>query len=460
MRLMLLEYQNKKHTIARKGYSNEHHVPDNDEDLRFKLLEYQRFNLRPKLTRDFLSEEEAMLKMRMSHEERTRYTESQDAGDSRQGYYMQAMQLQGESQKRLDYARQSTGYSDYPMPEDSRTQLLYRPDQDSAMDDGQTHSQPSGVHSGQEGSIPSCEERQSPATPLNTTNSVPLQDYQIHLMLLEQQNDEKRRRILQQPAPRPQRPVYNADPNSTASPHLSKQQILHSPWSDQPDFHDSNQGQLHLLKTKNDKRLAMQKAEEEQEKLANEVQPTLSAEDKQKSLQEQLSLLEQQNNQRLAAYRASRESIPHADDTSSSSHDHSQPESWREQNQAFYCSLEPQPTQTEDKWGKGPFPAGQGVLQGYRNALDRERAKEAAKTGSQTSVEFSEERQRYHADLLSARNLPVTPGTSCAPPAVPESTDQEESSGASGSKVRGVERPLAHRPANAGEKGFDELYDS
>ncbi|PVH76985.1 hypothetical protein DL98DRAFT_574020 [Cadophora sp. DSE1049] len=73
------------------------------------------------------------------------------------------------------------------------------------------------------------------------------------------------------------------------------------------------------------------------------------------------------------------------------------------------ASLPASDSQLEDKWGKGPFPAGEGVIAGYQAqlvALENERREAAA------------ERSQAEAEIFrwSGRLPPGAPGSLCAPP--------------------------------------------
>ncbi|KAG4441903.1 hypothetical protein IFR05_002587 [Cadophora sp. M221] len=127
---------------------------------------------------------------------------------------------------------------------------------------------------------------------------------------------------------------------------------------------------------------------------------------------------------------------------------HRQEEDEANQAQASNFASQNPPAQAQDKWGKGPFPAGQGVISGYEvqlMALENRRGEEAA-ARSQTEVEFSQQRRRYLAEeaemsRLSGQQLPGAPGSSCAPPTA----------------VYG--HPLAFRPVPRPDTEFDDLYD-
>ncbi|KAH6694184.1 hypothetical protein BKA61DRAFT_683717 [Leptodontidium sp. MPI-SDFR-AT-0119] len=145
--------------------------------------------------------------------------------------------------------------------------------------------------------------------------------------------------------------------------------------------------------------------------------------------QMQLMQLEMQNKKNLKIYR--------------------QEEDAAKQTEASSFASQSPPAQAEDKWGKGPFPAGQGVISGYEvqlMALENRRKEEAA-ARSQTEIEFSQQRRRYLAgeaemSRLSGQQLPGAPGSSCAPL----------------STVYG--HPPAFRPVPRPDAEYDDLYDN
>ncbi|KAL2063899.1 hypothetical protein VTL71DRAFT_4393 [Oculimacula yallundae] len=103
------------------------------------------------------------------------------------------------------------------------------------------------------------------------------------------------------------------------------------------------------------------------------------------------------------------------------------------------------PTTKQDRWGMGLFQADQGTTSGYEAevmALEKRRREEIA-TGSQTEVEFGQQRQRYlteEAEMsrFSGQNLPGALGSSCSPPDISLA-------------LRAVPRP---------DVEFDDLYDN
>ncbi|KAH7369564.1 hypothetical protein BKA65DRAFT_486543 [Rhexocercosporidium sp. MPI-PUGE-AT-0058] len=167
----------------------------------------------------------------------------------------------------------------------------------------------------------------------------------------------------------------------------------------------------------------------------------------------QLSLLEQQNKRRLEQVRRSDVQRQRfgcgVSEGADRDEGNRQVEDSAKQNEAPNFLSQNPPAETEDKWGKGSFPAGQGVISGYEvqlMALENRRKEEAA-TRSQTEVEFSQQRRRYLAEeaemsRLSGQQLPGAPGSSCAPPGT----------------VHG--HPLAFRPVPRPDAQFDDLYDN
>jgi len=358
MRMMLLEYHNKKRRMVAPGYvalAADARLPSNDEEMQTRLLEYQA--------------EQRLLMQKLREEDSQ---DPQRHGASRQDYHMQMMQLEHANKKRLTEARQlHDSRANNPALQDYQMQLMLSEQQNKKR---------------------LCEARQ-----LYGNNSA-LQDYQTQMMLLEQQN--KRRHILA----------------------MQQEQVRVEPPVQQPVY----QSQLMLLEQQNKRRLMMRWAEEE------EVQNAIRAGEP----------------GRQNPVQTESESV-------------NEPVQFN-RNDPTHQS----PIQTEDKWGKGPFPAGQGVIQGYQIQMLalHNRQREAAAMRSQTSVEFSEQRQRYQSELMSAQSLPGTPGTSCTPPETPESSHSAGEADCCEPRVsspRMADRqPLVFRPAPGRGAGFDELYDS
>lgn len=212
--------------------------------------------------------------------------------------------------------------------------------------------------------------------------------------------------------------------------------------------HQDYQMQLMLLEQQNKKRLQAKQAEEARNSGFNDPY----------YYQQQLVALEQQNKRRLRQA-MEQDDAKRQREASAPTPEQIQPLSEQDIQMQEQAVTEGRYPTVEDKWGKGPFPAGQGVISDYQIQLMalENRQKEEAAMRSQTEVEFAEQRRHYLSEAsdmssISGQRLPGTPGTSCTPPETPQSLDEMKGHTFS-------DRPLVFRPAPGPATDFDDLYD-
>lgn len=267
-------------------------------------------------------------------------------------------------------------------------------------------------------------------------NAASREDYHLQQMALEHENGKKSMGAREQKAAHPSGSRNQGhDANSSVGGWETCSEAEHI-------------SQLQSLEEESDRRLPLQmvrwaEAQSHQhetefaESSVRDNKPAITPNDYQK----QLMLLEMQNKKRLMIRRQEEEAAKQAEAWTSSQSPPSQAEAW--------TPSQSPPSQAEDKWGKDPLLAGQGVISGYEvqlMALENRRREEAT-ARSQTEVEFGQQRHQYLAEKaemsrLSGQQLPGAPGSSCVPPGAFASRDLP---------IRAAPRPDAE---------FDDLYDS
>ena len=220
----------------------------------------------------------------------------------------------------------------------------------------------------------------------------------------------------------PIEPPVETEPISSPQATASRESL--------PPYHS----QLKLLEQQNKKRLLMVRQEMAEREHSQDNGSKRASIDSNATSREniymQQMVLEQENGKRLIGARHQLAGqAPGANDSRNQGHDaqaiaasYQQTDSVSfmnplmsvEQNQRQSGLAEQLRTPTsyehiEDNWGKGPFPAGQGVIAGYQAqlALLENERRQAAAEQSQAEAEIFR---------LSGRLPPGAPGSSCAPP--------------------------------------------